>query len=291
MVTPAMFRLRPPQLAWACIILWVVHVGLHMRGHVGHWRTGDTVGLVIDAFLLSTSVVLRRALRWKPRRSVRLSAESRAEQQRIAHDLHDSLGTQLLLTKLWAENHHPEDRQLLEHLEKCKLDMRLVVDSMSMVEDSLTDRLARLRHRLQPLLEQRGMCMLWQVEPEGGVPLPQGGRVQGIFSIVQQALVNALQHAQATQVLVSMQYEPQTAMWRFVVADDGVGAPLPLQQLFNAPAAATPVGGAAAHGGSAPVGGLGTASMRAHARAVGGTLRWEGAPGGGTRVCLDVPCA
>src|SRR5258707_2438613 len=44
------------------------------------------------------------------------------------------------------------------------LDLRLMVDAMDAMEDALPVRLARLRHRLQPVLDRRGMRICWRSE-------------------------------------------------------------------------------------------------------------------------------
>ncbi len=89
-------------------------------------------------------------------------------------------------------------------------------------------------------------------------------RVQAAaFRVVQEALHNALRHSGASEVSVTL----SRARGRVVleVADDGAG--------FD-PGLAVP--------------GLGLASMRERAAAVGGKLRVSSAPGAGTRVRLTV---
>lgn len=85
-----------------------------------------------------------------------------------------------------------------------------------------------------------------------------------VYRVAQEALHNALRHAGAGQITVSL----ATRRGRVVleISDDGTGLP------------AQP----------AP-GGLGLASMRERARSVGGTLTISSAPGAGTRVRLSLP--
>ena len=85
-----------------------------------------------------------------------------------------------------------------------------------------------------------------------------------VFRIVQEALHNALRHAEAGEVRVEVRRRGHRLL--LTVADDGRG--------FDPRAAR----------------GLGLASMRERADAVDADLTVESAPGSGTRVRLEVPC-
>jgi signal transduction histidine kinase len=88
-----------------------------------------------------------------------------------------------------------------------------------------------------------------------------------LFRIAQEAVVNAARHASATRVAVG--FAERDGRVILTVRDDGVGFDL------GAPGADPD------H--------WGLKSMRERARAIGGILRVETAPGAGTRVTADVP--
>jgi signal transduction histidine kinase len=94
-------------------------------------------------------------------------------------------------------------------------------------------------------------------------------RVQAAaFRVGQEALNNALRHAAATKISVLLTRTSRRVVLE--VSDDGTG--------FDPALAA-----------AAASGGLGLASMRERAAAVGGTLRITSEPGAGTKVRLAVP--
>jgi signal transduction histidine kinase len=92
----------------------------------------------------------------------------------------------------------------------------------------------------------------------------------GAYRIVQEALNNALQHAQAQQVIIHVESRAHTLS--LTVVDDGVGFDLPDQ-----PDALT-------QGGH-----FGLIGMLERAAQLGGSLRVESAPGQGTRIHVRLP--
>ena len=123
-----------------------------------------------------------------------------AERQRIARDLHDQVGSQLVSAIALLDPATPSQKLALSALEQCLLDLRLVVDSMDSSDESLPDRLARLRHRIQPVLQHRGIVLAWEVDCTPHEHLPSGDQAAHLAHIVQEALSNMLQHSGATQV-------------------------------------------------------------------------------------------
>jgi signal transduction histidine kinase len=179
-------------------------------------------------------------------------------------------------------------RQAHELLEQALLDLRLTVDSMDAVDDALPVRLARLRHRLQPVLDRRGMQMRWNVaDPHSDTPLhtlpelPRGQPSQQLLAIVQEAVSNALQHAQAGTLWVVLEPLAQdrqadggigNACWELRVEDDGRGG------------VCDPSPGPSQEAQALQSRGLGLAGMQRRAHAMGATLTVLPRDGGGTVV-------
>jgi len=234
------------------------------------WLAGS---LIITQALLGLLIVVQvpRALQWRPRRNPRPSAELQAERQRIARELHDNVGSQLVSTMGLLEPKLPAHAQALRALEQCLLDLRLVVDSMDSATDSLEDRLARLRHRIQPVLDRRGIQMAWNVHTAEGVETPCAERAQHMVSIVQESLSNMLQHAQATQVKVSLDHDEQQGAWCLEVSDNGRGLPEESSALRAGPS------------------GFGLEGMRNRALQMGGALELSRPEEGGTCIRVVVP--
>jgi len=103
------------------------------------------------------------------------------------------------------------------------------------------------------------------VEPEAAASLPVGHRVQ-ILQMAREALSNAVRHAHARRITLSLQGDGQVL--ELGVEDDGVG--------FDATVAP-------------PAGHLGLANLRQRANAIGGELIIDSASGAGTRIRVRVP--
>lgn len=271
-----MFRTRPPAYALVCAVLCLMQlvVNVLLVAYAGRFVPETALRWQIFSlaitFVLGVLILLQvpRALQWRPRRSIRPSRELKIERQRIARDLHDQVGSQLVHAMALVDGGSPAMRPLLQALEHCLLDLRLLVDSMDGDDDALSDRLARLRHRIQPVLDHRGIALDWNVMPAGEVPMPVGLPARELTAIVQEALSNVLQHASATAVSISL--EPvRTAegdAWRLRVADNGKGLATP-----------EPTGHEAGHG---------IAGMRLRASRAGGLL--ELLPSAEQGLCVQV---
>lgn len=207
-----------------CFLCWLLWSGQldELPQSPAHWREwGAAVlgaGAVVGAWL---ALRLRRVWLWRRRRNPRPSREIQAERQRIARSLHDAVGSQLVNASMLLDPRQPPQKQVQEVLESCLLDLRLLVDSMDCDQSALTDRLAVLRHRLQPVLDHRGIALHWQVPEWGAAGLEVDAAAQQIAAIAQEALSNALQHAHARQIALSL--EQQQGEWHLRIEDDGQG--------------------------------------------------------------------
>lgn len=271
-----MFRTRPPVYALACVALsfvqlavnvWLVYTDPFTNAGSYRWLLLNLAITVVLGVLIMLQ--LPRALQWRPRRSIRPSYELKLERQRIARDLHDQVGSQLVHAMALVDKADPAMFPLAKALEHCLLDLRLLVDSMDGDDDALTDRLARLRHRIQPSLDQRGIALKWNVLPADGVAIPMGTPARELTAIVQEAVSNVLQHSGATALTIGLQHieENGSGAWRLQVIDNGRGLP------------ASPTGHAAGHG---------TTSMRKRAAKAGAHLELLPAPNQSQGLCVQV---
>jgi signal transduction histidine kinase len=92
-----------------------------------------------------------------------------------------------------------------------------------------------------------------------------------LLRAAQEGLANVRKHANATAVTLELAYPPGSAV--LTVTDNGTGT-------------GTGTDAGTSNGGN---GGFGLAGMRARAADIGGTLRLEPVPGGGTRLTVLVP--
>ena len=121
------------------------------------------------------------------------------ERERLMRDMHDGVGSQLMATLNAFERGRLPPAQVGDLLRQCIDDLRLVIDSLDASEHNLVAALANLRYRLEPRLTAAGLALGWDVDPHAGSRLAPGA-VLHVLRVVQEALNNAMKHAQATHL-------------------------------------------------------------------------------------------
>ena len=223
-----------------------------------------------------------RVIKAKMRFSVHPSREVQEERKRIASDLHDTLGSQLVQALTLMDGQAlTEGSPIKEVLERSLLDLRLIVDSMDAQDDSLTMRLARLRHRLDPVLQRKGLALHWQLcDPELGIgrhtsrTLPKGRVAHQILAVVQTSLSNTLEHAHASDIWVTLEpYEsddPECFGWDWCLSVEDNGKGFDLRAVLS----------------DVSQSGHGVINMFKRMREIGGDLHIHPRQGGGTQVVM-----
>jgi signal transduction histidine kinase len=190
------------------------------------------------------------------------------ERKRIAQDIHDGVGTQLvgLIGSLDADS--PSHKRLRLGLECCLLDLKMTIDNMESDAANIFDALGSLRYRFTPSLQRAGIRMVWRVETAGQLLALPPSSVANVMRIVQESLANVLVHSGAKKVRVACRYEPEPPRMLLEVQDDGTGM--------------------AQEADGARVG-KGLPGMRERAHNLGATIDIDTKLGVGTRVRLQVP--
>jgi len=197
------------------------------------------------------------------------------ERNRLARDLHDSVTQQLFSIALTAEaalSQFDSDpaaaRKHLEglsrHARAASQEMRSLIFELRPAELERDGLVTTLRKHVEVLARARGRDISF--ETSGDHPLSFVVESQAYF-IAQEALNNALKHAEAQQIKVALKID--NALLRLRVEDDGEG--------FD-------VEEARARGLR-----LGLTSMDERANSVRGSLRIDSRPGKGTTVTLEAP--
>jgi signal transduction histidine kinase len=242
-----------------------------------------TAAFLLVGYLITRVLQIQRGLRHElaeaNARLVRYAADleelaTSRERNRLARELHDTLAHALsgLAVQLEAavtqwESHPTEARRRIEA-------------SLVAARAGLTEARRAIKNLRASALDERGLRGALQSMAEGvagkaGITLdlqlpPADPRLsssveQGIYRIAEEALLNAVQHADPKRLTVHM--TQQAGEVELVVEDDGRGA---------APSAAGDDG----H--------YGLQGMLERAELIGGRLEVGPAPGGGTRVRLRV---
>ena len=186
-----------------------------------------------------------------------------SERRRIAQDLHDGLGSQIvaiLSTLNWLV---PGHKSLALALEQCLIDLKMTIDANDSDNDTLPDALGRLRYRVQHCLDKLGISMDWNVEMCTALEAVRGTQAQHALRIAQESLANVMRHARASKVRLSCCYLAGANQVVLEVRDNGQGI---------------------ARHPKALAGGKGLKGMQQRALAAGGKLRIASKTGMGTRV-------
>jgi signal transduction histidine kinase len=184
------------------------------------------------------------------------------ERARMMSDLHDGFGAQLIGSLRQLEGGQIGVDGAIAALRECIDDLRLTVDAHEPAARNLGTLLGMLRYRMQPRMQAPGLQVNWKLEelPESATLSP--AHSLDLLRIVQQGIVNVLQHAEARQLNIVARRQPRQL--EIAVEDDGRGLD---------PMAVTRRG-------------RGIASMQRRAARLGAELLLEQRDGGGTALRL-----
>jgi signal transduction histidine kinase len=232
----------------------------------------ERIGRIIEHKRSDQAVVEREAL---------LSALSQKtltvleeERERVARDLHDSIGQQLAAMRLeilWIKDRlreaAPEDmfRNLVnmtlnasEDLKRICMDLRpVVLDKMGFVP--------AIEELIKEFALNTDMRITARIAPVDESGLSPAVTIN-IYRILQESLANAVRHAKARTVRVTLERDSETM--RLCVEDDGAG--MPAAQTRNR-------------------GGFGIMGIRERAKIIGGAVKIESQPGQGARIIVTFP--
>jgi two-component system sensor histidine kinase DevS len=277
-----MAHTRYARFSLVCLALWcaqalLMAIALWRLGPLGTWtqRWWELSAWGASAALGGMLVAqVGKAWTWRPRRSRRASPELLAERRRIARELHDQLGAPLVFAQSLTDPANPREHELRMVLERCLLAARLIVDDMDGSDAPFVERLAQLRYRIAPVLDQRGIRLVWDVPPLAGTCQPAGESTRHLMAIIEESLSNALQHAGATEMRVQIALHEDGQHLQVEVCDNGRGMP-PAPDAHASPQVAR---------------GKGLAGLARRARLAGANLDIGPGAEGGTCVRLTIAC-
>ena len=149
------------------------------------------------------------------------------ERTRLMRDLHDGLGGQLVSIVALSERGH-ESASITDAARAALKDLRLVIDSMDDIGGDLMLALGSWRERAAAQLRPHDIALDWRVATPQGLPLHPELRPWHVIQIVRildEAVTNAVKHAQARHITVTIETidDGQGAYGVISVADDGRG--------------------------------------------------------------------
>lgn len=229
----------------------------------------EEVGALTDVAVRAGALLRARRLTADLLRSYEEVVQVREQERlRLRRDLHDGVGPTLAGVALQLEGlaaqlaHEPElaDRATRagQRLLDAVQDVRRIVDGL---RPTAVEELG-LEQALRRLATGEGDPVRVVVDVDLPAQLPPRTEV-AVYRIAGEALTNALRHAAASQVRVSVAAIDGSV--HVEVVDDGVGVAVPVQR------------------------GVGLESMQQRAGELGGRFEMAGADGGGTRVLAVLP--
>lgn len=196
-----------------------------------------------------------------------------AERQRIMRDMHDGLGSQLMSMLVMARRGKAQATDFEHGLEQVIDEMRLMIDSMDSVGESLGVALTAFDRRMSDRVRAAGFTYIWQQDANRQLPALDPRQVLQVFRIMQEAVANALKHSGGGTIAITIgRAGDRRDVTRIEIADDGPEGDKLASDL----------------GDDGPRRGRGLDNMRHRAAGIGGQLQVLG-DGSGTRVVLDLP--
>ncbi len=151
-----------------------------------------------------------------------LAHQQALEQQRLLQDVHDGFGSQLVTAQMLVRHQQLSQEAVAQLLQECIADLHLVISALGNQTHSLQDALADLSHRTEQRLLGTPWQLVWDVQLDPAPNLTHE-QVLNLLRILQEALNNALKHAQAEKIEVHVVYTAASGVLLLRVADNGVG--------------------------------------------------------------------
>jgi PAS domain S-box-containing protein len=252
-----------------------VDIGERKRAEMLLRRTNDE----LEARVAARTRQLSDALARLRERANHAEAVREQERTRIAREIHDELGSQLVALKMdtdWLARRLPEAPALQAKsqgmgrlIDTAVLNLgRIITDLRPSILDH-QGLWAALEWQAQEFIEASELQAELQVHVAAGVAPPEGGLAIAVFRMFQEILSNVARHAQARRIWVRITVDdpPQPVLY-MDVRDDGIGA---TPEQLGAPRS------------------YGVQGMHERAAHFGGRVSIDSAPGQGTRVRLVMP--
>ena len=273
-VTGKGFNARPSSVR-----LWLRSASdVHVLSAPPFWdvRRLLTVLGVLALIVLASAVWIVLLRRQVSRLQLRIRHEAALEErQRIAREFHDTLEQELagLSLRMDAAATRPMEEKARTLLETSRsLVSRIQVEARNLVADLRDDPEAQveLPLALEALAHrQPANAPMIKVEVDGELPPLPAPTVHHFRMIAQEAVTNALKHAQATSITLRVRALPSDGI-EMSITDDGRGID-------------------SAGGTLSQPGHFGCMGIRERCRKVGADVSWTSTPGHGTTVTVRLP--
>ncbi len=240
------------------------------------WATWWFRALAVAAIAALTWALFRLILRRRMKQERDRMERERAlmdERMRIAHDLHDDLGSSLALIAMEGELARMGDgtdaqaalKRVSDGAREVTDNMRRIVWALGSGQDTLGDLAAYIRSSAAELMERADLELTTEISIASPAAKLSTDQRRHLLLITKELLLNVVKHGQAQRT--TMQLAQANGTLRLAITDDGVG--------FDT---------------SERIGsGTGTTSLFERVKALNGTVDLHSAIGEGTRITIVVP--
>lgn len=205
--------------------------------------------------------------------SRRLLNAQEGERRKIAADIHDNLGQQLLVIKNWASyclgkihndnKIRPQLVQIEEAAAQVLNEVRTMAKTLSPYHLDKAGLTNTLRFMVKQVADSSDIAFRTEIDEVDGV-LSKDDELN-LYRIVQEALNNIIRHSKASEVSVILERNRKNLqLW---ISDNGIGFPQGDNEIHTT--------------------GVGISGMRERAQMSGGELSIQSAPGKGTRIFAE----
>lgn len=190
-------------------------LGLGINLGLALLNTGLFIALFFDINLSEREAAQRRLV------ALEVARTQAQERELLLADMHDGLGSQISSARLRVERGEMTQPEVAELLRECSADIHLMVDTLREQNDGLEAALVDYRTRIERRMAEQGMGLSWAVALEGAPPMAARRMLQ-VLRVIQESITNAVRHARARQITVSVRYAA-TSGYLIRIEDDGVG--------------------------------------------------------------------
>lgn len=213
-INPLALNTAPLGILGLAILLML---GIVRRGQMLSQRLEDA-NAVLDARIAEKEAELEAAA--ERLRAAEAEAAVQRERSRIMRDMHDGMGGQLLAVLMLSRDETSSRGAISQTVEQAIEDLRLLIDSLDSVGDSLDIALGQFRERAETKLRAAGMRLMWSNRLESGAISLPPGTILTIYRIMQEAINNAVRHSGGKSVSIAIA-PAQGAGVAIIIADDG----------------------------------------------------------------------
>ncbi len=186
------------------------------------FRSTEQINTYLSSELLERKKELAEA--YENRKHLIRKQAHNEERQRLMRDMHDGLGSGLMSMLLSAKRGKSKPADVAVGLQSVIDEMRLMIDSMDSVGESVDVALKTFRERAESRVTEADMKFVWNDHTTVDLEGYTARDILQIFRILQEATTNAIRHSNGTLVRVDINDNVEEPIGiQIDISDDGKG--------------------------------------------------------------------